>query len=270
MADMKTKVGLLLLVVACVALGVTLIITQKKAAERARDDSDKIGTLSNKWIQTSTDLEDEKNLTTTLKGDLDKQRYALSELTNNYLRLSGDLAQAKHDISKKEASLKAAEEEMKKREAQIAELQGTNMELDKRALDLSGSLTNLTIQIAETERKLATAEGDKAFLEKELQRMTAEKLELERQFNDLAVLRAQVAHLREELSLRRRIDMVRRSIFAGEMKGSEQLLLGLKSPPPPTPRPQQQYDLNVEVASDGSVRVIPPTTNSPAGTNDAN
>ena len=34
---------------------------------------------------------------------------------------------------------------------------------------------------------------------------------------------------------------------------------------PPKPAPTNNYDLNVEIKSDGSVKVIPPLTNAPAG-----
>ena len=57
----------------------------------------------------------------------------------------------------------------------------------------------------------------------------AEKAELEQQFNDLAVLRAQVAKLKEELNVSRRLEWIRQGLFAsGEAKGAEQLMT--KSP----------------------------------------
>jgi hypothetical protein len=124
------------------------------------------------------------------------------------------------------------------------------------------------MQIADTQKRLTTSEGDKAFLEKELQRLITEKAELERQFNDLTVLRAQVAKLKEELSIARRLDWIRNGLFASsDQKGAQKLMQGL------TPAATAQaklakpnYDLNVEVTSDGSVRVIPPLTNGPAAT----
>ncbi len=48
----------------------------------------------------------------------------------------------------------------------------------------------------------------------------AEKAELERQFNDLAVLRAQVSKLKEELSVARRLEWIRQGLFAStEQRG---------------------------------------------------
>jgi predicted nuclease with TOPRIM domain len=126
---------------------------------------------------------------------------------------------------------------------------------------LSLQITNLNAQIAETQRKLTASEGDKAFLEKELKRMMAEKSELERQFNDLTVLRAQVAKLKEELSIARRLDWIRRGLFASaDQKGAQQLVQAGPAAVGTGQPKTNLYDLNVEVSADGSVRVIPPLT----------
>jgi len=85
-------------------------------------------------------------------------------------------------------------------------------------LDLNAAITNLNTQILETQRKLTASEGDKAFLEKELKRLMGEKAELERQFNDLKVLRAQVAKLKEELTIARRLDWIRRGLFTSSVQ----------------------------------------------------
>jgi len=97
-----------------------------------------------------------------------------------------------------------------------------------------------------------------------------EKTELERQFNDLTVLRAQVAKLKEDLSIARRIEWIRQGLFANsDQKGAQKLMQGVGAPTTQaraTP-PRPKYDLNVEVRSDGSVRVIPPATNAPGASN---
>ena len=57
----------------------------------------------------------------------------------------------------------------------------------------------------------------------------AEKAELERQFNDLAVLRAQVSKLKEELSVARRLEWIRQGLFAStEQRGAQKLMQGLR------------------------------------------
>ena len=88
----------------------------------------------------------------------------------------------------------------------------------------------------------------------------AEKAELERQFTDIALLREQVRRLKEDLSVERRMEWIRKGIWAsGEMKGAQMLIQGTKPPP----KPRQDFDLNVEVNSDGTVRRIPSATNAP-------
>ena len=91
--------------------------------------------------------------------------------------------------------------------------------------------------------------------------MMSEKTELERQFNDLSVLRAQVAKLREEQNIARRVEWARLGLLANsDQKGAQQLMQGIKAVPA-RGAAKPNYDLNVEVSADGSVRVIPPATN---------
>jgi chromosome segregation ATPase len=262
---MKNQVGLILSVILCVGLIIALVTSKKKAADQQRADAETITVLSNKWVDTSANLDEQKQVATLLERDLEVQKKALSQLTNDYTQLAANL-------TKTEGTLKVTEEEIKKREARITELESQNqaletqkVALDKQALDLSTAITNLQSQIAMTEKKLASAEGDKAFLEKELKRLTSEKSELERQFNDLAVLRAQVAKLKEELNVARRVEWIRQGLFAAtEQKGGQRLMQGFNvAQSKPAVKPT--YDLNVEVTSDGSVKVL--STNQPATTN---
>ena len=158
--------------------------------------------------------------------------------------------------------MKASQTAVAERDSKIAALETQNRELDEKAIDLSAALTNLTTQITDTQRKLDASEGDKAFLEKELKRLMAEKVELERQFNDLAILRAQVSKLKEELSVARRLEWIRKGLFAADEQKGAQKLMNVRNTSQQTTT--NAYDLNVEVNSDGSVKVIPGLTNTPA------
>jgi len=236
------------------------MVVKRNASEQRAQDTKQIDTLSNQWTKASTDLEEQKKVAVMLEKDLESKKTdfekSLTELTNNVTQVSSNLA-------KVETSLKAAEQQVKERDTKIADLEAQNQALDKKAADLSNSLTNLTAQIAETRRKLATSEGNQAFLEKQLKQLTAEKTELERQFADITVLRAQVSKLKEEMNVARRVEWNRQGILAAsEQKGAQKLMQGLVSPVPKSSRPN--YDLNVEVSADGSVRVIPPATNNVA------
>jgi len=261
---MKIKFAFLLFLVLSIALGVALLVTRQQAAEQHDRDVKAILYHSNEWQRAVEKWENEKQANALLNQDLDAQKKAYADLTNQFSLVSANLAKTEATL---QTTLQRDKEEIARRDARIAELESQNAALDQRALDLSTAITNLTAQIEDTKRRLAASEGDKAVLEKELKRLMAEKAELERQFNDLAILRAQVAKLKEELNIARRIEWIRKGLFSpGEVKGAQQLM----QPAPAagtSPQPGPRYDLNVEVNADGSVRVIPPLTNRPAETN---
>jgi chromosome segregation ATPase len=257
---MKNRMGIIVLIVICVVLSFVLVWSQRQATRQKSADAESIGNYSNKWVETSAGLDQQRQVNTSLESDLKKQRESFNDLTNAYTVVSANL-------DKTETSLKGTQEEVSRRDARIADLESQNQALDQRALDLSSAITNLTTQIDDTRNKLAASEGDKAFLEKELTRLMSEKAELERQFNDLSVLRAQVAKLKEELNISRRLEWIRQGLFArADQRGAEQLMQ--KSPASTNQQSRQPgYDLNVEVSSDGSVKVIPPSTNKPVAPN---
>ena len=257
--------GIVVLSLACVVLVVALFLNQKKHTTQHTADVTTISNLSNQWVKTSSTLEDIRQANIGLNKDLDDRNSRLVTLTNQLTEVSGQL-------SKTEQNLKATQETITQRDAKIADLESQNQALDQRAADLSLAITNLTGQIDDTQKKLAASEGDKAFLEKELQRLMAEKAELERQFNDLVVLKAQVAKLKEELNISRRLEWIRQGLFArSDQKGGEQLMQ--KSAPTTAPsaptKAAPNYDLNVEVSADGTVKVIQPGTNNVTATNPA-
>jgi len=256
---MKNRIALIVLGLLCLGLSIALVTIRNNAVDQRRTDTESIMGFSNKWVQTSTKLEDQKQVNALIEKDLDVRKNALLELTNNLVTVSSNLADTVANLTRTEASLKTSQEELAKRDAKITELEAQNQALDKQALDLSASITNLNLQIADTEKKLAASEGDKAFLQKELKRMMAEKAELERQFNDLTVLRAQVAKLKQELNIARRLEWIRQGLFASsEQKGAQKLMQGVGASPAQTKAARPAYDLNVEVGADGSVKVIPP------------
>jgi hypothetical protein len=262
---MKNRIGVIILVLVSLVLGITLVVSKKQAAKQQQQDAETNVALSNDLSITTGKLEEQRAVNATLVSDREKKQAENERLSNNLASVSANLTQTKATLAKTESDLKASQEETAKRDAKIADLEAQNQALDKRALDLSTAITNLTVQIEETRRKLATSEGEKGFLEGELKRLVAEKAELERQFNDLKVLRAQVAKLKEELTIARRLDWIRRGLFATtDEKGAARLMQSSSAQPK---GPPPNYNLNVEVHSDGSVKVIPPMTNSPAATN---
>jgi septal ring factor EnvC (AmiA/AmiB activator) len=263
---MKIKIAMLVFAVVALALAVVLFVTRQRAAEQRTLDMETILYHSNQWVTTQEKLDKEVQVTALLHRDLDTLKSEYGDMSNVVNQTLDKLTATEVALSTTKDSLKAAQETVRQREADIAALKNQNSELDQQARDLTVAITNLTTQIEDTRRRLTASEGDKAFLEKELKRLLAEKADLERQFNDLVVLKAQVARLKEELNISRRIEWIRRGLFApGEQKGAALLMQPHSAPAkrPPTPT----HDLNVEVTSDGSVRIVPPATNTPTTTN---
>jgi chromosome segregation ATPase len=257
---MKTKVIIIVLVLIAVGLMCGLLSVKETASVQHKDDLDKISYNSNQWAQTSAKLDDEKQLNVTLQKDIDTRKDEATKLSN-------DLSQATESLTKSEAELKAQKEETAKRDAKITELESQNQELDKKATDLTTQIAERNTQIDDIKQKLAASEGDKTFLTKELNRLMAEKAEMERQFNDLAVLKAQVSKIKAEMTAAKRLQWIRDGVFARENeKGAQRLMQGASSRPLVSAAPvnTNAADLNVEVNSDGSVKVIAPVTNTSA------
>ena len=254
---MKKRIGLIVLVLVSLGLAIALITIKRQAADQQEKDSVRIEHYSNEVASANDQLERQKQVNANFEKDLDSQRKQFADLTNNFTQVTTDLVVTSNNLAKTELTMK---EEVAKRDTRINELETANQALDQKALDLSSSITNLTLQITETQRKLTASEGDKVFLEGELKRLMAEKAELERQFNDLTVLRAQVAKLKQELNIARRLQWIREGLFAAnEQKGAQKLMQGSAAPQIAQAKaPKPAYDLNVEVSSDGSVKVIPP------------
>jgi len=91
----------------------------------------------------------------------------------------------------------------------------------------------------------------------------AQKAEIEHKFNDLDELRQQVKKVKTDLFVARRLQFMKND---NSQKRGAQLLIERSVSVAPA-APAGDYGLNVEVGSDGSVRVIPPlgaSTNAPA------
>jgi chromosome segregation ATPase len=255
---MKAKVIIPLVVILAVGLGIALFVSRSRISEQ--DVS--IANLSNQVSAASAKVSELTTVNETLESDLKKSSAEILTLTNNYTQALATLAKTEADLKQTEETLKQTKEAVDARDAKIAALENQNEQLDKETASLSAAITNLTTQIEATQAKLATAEGDKAFLQGELAKLMADKAELEQKLNDLNFLKAQVAHLKAELSIARRLDWLRKGIMDPFDKKGAQMLIE-KQQPKAAPK-QNEYDLNVEIKADGSVNVIPPPTNAPA------
>lgn len=247
---MKGKVALLLLLIACVFLGVFLVLSQQKAADQQKELVSNIVTLSNTLEDTTIQLTEHKEFSNAITATLTERTTELVDVSNRLINVRAELVRSEEHAA---AAAKAAAEEMAKRDAKISSLEGQNDEMTRKMADLNAVLGELETQILETERKLASSEGDREFLLAELKRLQTEKAELERQLTDLALLRTQIRKLRDELSIARRLEWIRRGLYGPEQRGAERLEAGHATPS------DGAYDLDVEIRQDTGSRVVEPT-----------
>lgn len=257
---MKVKILIPILAVVVVALAVLLLNHRRTVQEQARQ----IAALSNEWQRASIRISDLSQANNALEQELTNRQTLLLVLTNAHVQALATLAQTESNLSQTEDSLRLVREELAARETEIARLADRNQELDARALELNTALANLTEQIADTQARLAAAEGDKEFLQQELAGLMAQRAEMERQLNDLGFLRAQVAQLRAELNVSRRLAWIRQGLFSAGSKGASQLIQSGPAARRPAARPAAR-DLDIEIHADGTVLVVPPLINPPAG-----
>ena len=251
------KAAIVLLVICSVGLGVGLLVVHNKRvqAEKTKEKTTAdLNDVSNHLEQTRAKLEEQEQVAIKLETNLLIRGQELSSVSNNFLNIKAELAKTQKEM---QAAAEAARAEIERKDNQISQLTSQTNVLSRKMDDLSSSIGNLSKQIADTEKKLAASEGDREFLLKELKRLQVEKNDLEKQFNDLSLLRTQVAKLKEELSVARRLEWIRMGIYGlQEQKGAERLMAGTK---PPNTR--SNFNLNVELKQDGSANIVRPQTN---------
>ncbi len=251
---MKTKLPVVILILACLGLGVALVMRHNKAVVQKEQDEARIMQLSNEWTQASAKLAAQVEVSAGLTNTLQTKSSELEKAAQQLGEVKASLQKSEAEAKATAQTVKEKEAELAKRDAKITELEGQNQLLDKQALDLKTAIGGLETKITETQRKLVNSEGEREFLLKELKRMQAEKAELERQFNDLVVLREQVRKLKDELAISRRLDWIKKGLYGlGSAKGAMRLQQGFGQATPGT-----NYNLNVEIKRDGSAPVITP------------
>lgn len=249
------KPAIIVLILLSLGLGGGLFWRHNQAVKQDEQQVKSITHFSNTLVQTSAKLDEQLQVNDSLQSSLEQRKKEISETSNTLVRVSAELARTRSDA---QAAAEAAKAELAQRDQRINELETQRSDLTKKMDDLTLNIDKLSLQITDTEKKLAASEGDREFLLKELKRLQTEKAELERQFNDLSVLRAQVAKLKDELSIARRLEWIRAGIYgAQERKGAEILMTGINQT---SGRPR--FDLNVELKQDGSATVVPQPTNS--------
>jgi chromosome segregation ATPase len=246
---MNAKILTGLLLVACLGLGAGWFFTTRKAAEEQAAATARIANLTNDLVSTTFRLQEQQKVNATLNGDLTEREKELNTFSNKWTIVSNALASTEAEAK---AAAEAAKVEIEKRDKQIQNLGGEKDALTQKMEGLTQEIGGLNSKIADTEKRLASSEGDRQQLQNELKRLLAEKAELERKFNDLAQLRDQVRKLKEELSIAKRIDFIRRGLYGFDKKGAQLVNDGIRVPAK-TNAPAG--GLNVEVGTDGSSKI---------------
>jgi chromosome segregation ATPase len=253
---MKMKIVIVVLAVACVGLAIAFFATKKQSQEQHVADVTTILDLSNQVKSVSINNDDLKQVNLTLTNDL-----AMSQ--DQIVQLSNSLAAASATLAESQVSLASAQTQITNLSLHITDLEAENKALDQRTAELTNTIAQLNALIANTRQQLATSETNNAFLQQELQKQMAQKAEIEHKFNDLSALRQQVSKVKTELFIARRVQLMKND--NGQKRGAE--LLMTRNPIVTNSPNAAAYGLNVEVGSDGSVKVIPPLvapTNAPA------
>jgi dynactin complex subunit len=248
---MKARTGVVILVVICVGVVIAFLAEKEHADNQQKQNAYAISDFSNQLASANLNLDGLRQVNLILTNDLVAAQQTLTVLSNQYVATSASL-------SNTTTALKTAQD-------QIADLESQNQVLDQQVVNMTNTIENLSAQITATQMKLVESETNNGFLENELKRQVAEKAELERKFNDLSAVRAQTRKLRNDLLIARRLEWMRAGTDPTQQHKGAQLLMA-RAPTTNRAVGPAHYDLNVEVNSDGSVQVIPTTTNVPAAT----
>jgi chromosome segregation ATPase len=261
---MNFKIATIILAAVAAALVIALVVTKEQSNGQHQTDVTAIVDFSNQVVDASAQLKDLREVNVSLTNDLAASRAEAVQLSNN-------LASALATITETRASLAGAEDQVtnlnqhvSELDDHVAKLEDQNKQLEDQAQQLTNTISNLDTQITDTQNQLGQMTTNNAYLQGELQKQMAERADLEHKFNDLNEVRAQVGKLKEEIFITKRLQLMKND--TGTKKGGEMLMTRAKPAGAVTPtNAPPNYDLNVEVGSDGSVKIIPPlgATNAP-------
>jgi chromosome segregation ATPase len=261
---MKDKGPVLVLLLVAVGLGIALIVVNKEASDQAKEAAYNLTVFSNTVVSDSKRLAELQTVNQTLETNLAATR---TEFSNKLALTEANLRATEASLDKASAEAKAeakaqadSNAALAQRDQKISELESQNGALDKEAASLRVAISNLDARITATQEKLAKSEGDRAFLTKELKMLKAEKEDMEKRFNSIADVRDQLRKLKIEAAVARRLDVVRREMYASFAdKPGEPLV----HTPPPAGLPETG-GANVELRESGGSKIqIPPSTNAP-------
>jgi chromosome segregation ATPase len=248
---MNSKIVAILLTIVCLLLAAGLAYRHTTATDEKRKDVLTITHYSNEVVDVTRKFKEQELVNVALERDYASQGEELKSYSNRFVAVTTTMAKVQSDA---QTAAETAKAELRRRDSRITDLESQREGMTQKMGELTNSISGLELQIADTQHKLEASEGDREFLLKELKRLQAEKSELERQFSDLAQLREQVRRLRDELSISRRLEWIRRGLY-GSLKGGELLRRGMASA-----NTRTNFNLDVEIRREGGAEIL---TNSP-------
>jgi chromosome segregation ATPase len=178
---MKSRFGVVLLVLLSIGLGVALIISQTNASKQQQESARTVLNFSNSWGKATSDLETQKAQTALLETNLENQKKAFSKL-NDELVSQRAQAGVLLEYSNKWAAANAEAETQK---AKASALQAS-MDAQKKMLnDLTNSVTQLTTNLNDTRASLTKADSSLQASLAEVTRSAGRIRELETQIKSL-------------------------------------------------------------------------------------
>src|SRR5882724_3469734 len=94
---MKGKTGIVVLVVLCIALGVGLLIRHAKAVQEQQAAEAKIMTMSNQWVKTEGDLNEQRKVNATMETTLETKTTEAQSLSNKLDNLTATLIKTEEE-----------------------------------------------------------------------------------------------------------------------------------------------------------------------------
>lgn len=245
----------IILAIACIGLGGALVWRHTTAQTQITVARDSATRAEQKLADTRAKLSEQEKLAAFNQTALDQRVAELTAASNDLAQARAGLAVAQAETKTAQETAVAAQADAQAKGARVAQLEAEKDEMSRKLADLAGQINTLDEQITDTKRKLAESEGDRALLTKQLARLQADKADLMRQFNDLAVIRAQYALLKDEAAVNQRLSWMAQGVYVNaQRKGAESLMI---RPGSPVTRPDPS--LNVEVDQQGGSKVVPAT-----------
>ena len=248
------KISVLLGVV-CLCLIGGLIFRHVQAVEKERIGRENLETVQQQLVTTQQKLQVTQQTNVLLQKELETTANELVEMRQRLITFSNDNVRIQGDLAKTTQEKQSALTEANDKDKQIEELESRREELRGQLTTLGSRIQNLERLIDLAKNGLSQSEGERNYLLRELKRLQDEKESIRLKFNNLAMLRDRMNELRNQLTVTRRVEWVKRGLGGGigTRRGAELLALGFQKPIVRT-----NYNLNVEIKQSGDVRILRP------------